>query len=280
MEPRLAHAELLQLALDRAGKLRTDVAAARRELCRALRKVTRKGGNLPIELYHIRIVIVDRLQLRTHGCEPLEHGGYRSAVFLFQTVDHVHPRLEAIQTRGIGVETIAVVAHLIGRLLQGDIRLFDHALRIREAIVVPRNLVEIAAHDRERGQHRRPCGAVLAEPRARLGCIVHELFHMRETANLRFEFFVLSLLQLGIADLLLLPAQHIQALANFLHRFRAFFTQRALFSPRIVYAAICRKKLGERAVSVLEQTALAILAQERKVLILSVDVHEKRGKTA
>ena len=104
---------------------------------------------------------------------------------------------------------------------------------------------------------------------------------MRETANLRFEFFVFSLLQLGIADLLLLPAQHIKPLADLVRGFRAFFTQRALFSPRIVYAAICRKKLGERAVvSVLEQTAMAILAQERKVLILSVDVHEKRGKTA
>ena len=38
--------------------------------------------------------------------------------------------------------------------------------------------------------------------------------------------------------------------------------------------------MGERAVSVLEQTALAILAQERKVLILSVNVHEERGETA
>ena len=43
---------------------------------------------------------------------------------------------------------------------------------------------------------------------------------------------------------------------------------------------VCGETPGELVVAVLEQAALTVLAQERKVLVLSVNVHEERGETA
>ena len=96
MKPCLAHAELLQFALNIGGKAHSDLFPARGEFSCTDGKFPLKCGNLLVELRHIRVVILDGLQLLTHGYEPRENGGHRSAIFLFQAVDHVHPHLDVI----------------------------------------------------------------------------------------------------------------------------------------------------------------------------------------
>ena len=101
---------------------------------------------------------------------------------------------------------------------------------------------------------------------------------MGETANLRLEFLILTLVQFRFRNLLFLPAQEIQTLADVLDLLRMLRAQACLFLPACIDLGVCREQSLQLLISALEETPLRILTQERKVLVLSVDVHEMRGE--
>ena len=129
----------------------------------------------------------------------------------------------------------------------------------------------------ERGQDGEPLLPILAEQIRRLGSILDQTLRMGKTANLRLEFFVLAHRQLCLGNLLLLPAQQLQTLADILNLLRTLLSEARLFLPVRIDLCIRRKTRTKIAVSALKQIALCVLTQKGKVLVLPVDIHEIRS---
>ena len=277
-EPRLRHAQPLQFALNLGRECRADFLPTRgQRFCRFPEAFT-KRGNVPVELYHIGIVVIDALEFAADRGKALKYGGNAAAVFLFEAVDHVHARLYSVETRGIGVDRVQIVTHLVGCLLQGDVRLLDHCLRVRESIIIACNLIERAGNARKRREDGDALLSVLTEQIRCLAGVLDEALRMGKAADLRLEFLILTRTQLCLRNLLFLPAQEIQPLADVIDLLRAFFAQTRLFPPALIDFGVVREQSLQFLIPALEEAPLRVLAQERKILVLSVDVHEMRGE--
>ena len=213
---RLRHAQPLQFVFDLARECCADLLpTCGQHRCRFPEAFLQRD-NVLIELHHVGIIVIDALEFAADGGEAFEYSGNTAAVLLFEAVDHVHARLYSVEARGIGIDRVQIVAHLVGRLLQGDVCLLDHRLRIREPVVIARNLIERTSNARERREDGDALLVVLTQQIRCLSGVLDEALRMGEAANLRFEVLILTLAQLRLRNLLFLPAQEIQALADVL----------------------------------------------------------------
>ena len=200
-----------------------------------------QDGNLLIELVHIHIIVVDAFQFPPNRNKPLEHGRNRPTVFLLKTINHIHSHLYLVQPCRICLNAIQIITHLVGSLLQGDIGLLDHRLCVCEPVIIACNFIERMCDTRKCGQDGSSLLPILTEKIIRLSSMLYKPLCVGETANLRLELPVLPLFQLRLRDLLFLPAQKIQALADPLDFLGAILAYARLFLPVRIDRRICVK---------------------------------------
>ena len=90
-------------------------------------------------------------------------------------------------------------------------------------------------------QDGEPFLSVLAEEVSRLGSVLHETLCVREAADLRLKLLILPLHRLRLCDLLLLPTQKLQSLADVINLLGALLAYARLFLPVLIDLRICRK---------------------------------------